>query len=104
MGYELKLLKLFTSEEVIAQVLEDTDEYYILHKPRLCAMQQGKGADGKVGNYLVLLPWIMYATDPTTKTEQDIKMYKRVIAGESIEIPDAIDKEYVAVTTNIQMI
>lgn len=104
MEQEIKLFKLLTSEEIVTRVVEENDEYFILEKPRLCAMQQGKDAEGNVGNYLVLLPWIMYATDPNTKTEKDIKLYKRVIAGESVEVPIVMEKEYLSTISPIQIV
>ena len=88
---ELVLIKLVTSEEIIAKVLEEDDEKYKVEKPRLCAMQQGQGEDGKVGNFLVLLPWIMYAFDPTTKTERDSYIYKNTIAGQAVDVPKIND-------------
>ena len=100
----LKLFKLLTSEEIVANVVRETDDYFVLDKPRLCAMQQGNDDKGNPGNYLVLLPWIMYATDPTTKTEKDIKLYKRSIAGESMGVPGIMEKEYLSVTTSIQLV
>jgi len=100
----IRLFKLVTSEEVVAKVISEKEGHYVLEKPRLCAMQQGKGEDGKIGNFLVLLPWIMYATDPNTGTEKDIKLYKNVIAGEPIGLPLVMEKEYLSVTSTIQLI
>ena len=99
----IKLFKLATSEEIVSKVVREEEDYYVLEKPRLCAMQQGKDAEGRVGNFLVLLPWIMYATDPNTKMEKDIKLYKQVIAGESIEVPLIMEKEYLETISSIQL-
>ncbi len=101
---EIKLFKLVTSEEVVTTVIEETDEYFVLEKPRLCAMQQEQDAEGKItGNYLVLMPWMVYATDPVAKTERDVKMYKATIAGEAVEVPLIMEKEYQSQTSPIQL-
>lgn len=102
---ELKLFKLVTSEEVVTTVVEDNDDYFVLEKPRLCAMQQVQDNEGNItGNYLVLMPWMIYATDPTAKIEKNVKLYKRTIAGEAVEIPTAMEKEYQQHTTGIQLL
>lgn len=101
---DMRLFKLVTSEEIITEVTEETETHYVLKKPRLCAMQQGKDEQGNVGNFLVLLPWIMYATDPTTKTEKDIKLFKHVIAGESEGVQAILEKEYLSATTGLQLL
>lgn len=100
---DLILVKLQTSEEIIAKVVEDAGDHYILNKPRLCAMQQGQDENGKVGNFLVLLPWVMYAYDPTTKSEKDVKMYKSAIIGESVDVPKILEDEYLQTTSGIQL-
>ena len=52
---ELKLFKLVTSEEVVTTVVEDNDDYFVLEKPRLCAMQQVQDNEGNItGNYLII--------------------------------------------------
>ena len=92
---EIKLFKLTTSEEIISKIVSEEDGYYVLEKPRLCAMQQAQDPEGNItGNYLVLLPWMMYATDPSTKTERDVKLYKQTIAGEAVSVPKIMEDEY----------
>ena len=99
---KLKLFKLSTSEEVISKVVKTEEDHYVLEKPRLCAMQQAQDDQGNItGNYLVLLPWMMYATDPSTKTERDVKLYFRSIAGEAVSIPAVMEQEYEATTSSI---
>lgn len=100
---KLILIKLQTSEEVIAKVLEENDDSYILEKPRLCAMQQGQDENGKVGNFLVLLPWIMYAFDPTTKTERDVELFKSAMVGRAVAVPKVLEDEYLQQTSGIQL-
>ena len=103
MSDKLILVKLVNSEEVIAKAVEETDEYFMLNKPRLCAMQQGQDENGQVGNFLVLLPWVMYAFDPVNKTEKDVKMYKRAIIGEPESVPLVMEEEYLQTTSGIQI-
>ena len=101
----LRLFKLFTSEEVVVKIVKEEDDHYVVEKPRLCALRQEHDPQGNItGNYLVLMPWMVYATDPETGTEEDIKLYKNVIAGETVKMPNAIEKEWLHVTSKIQLL
>lgn len=102
---EIKLFKLVTSEEIVTTVIKEENDYFVLEKPRLCAMQQEQDKEGNiVGNYLVLMPWMMYATDPVAKTERDVKLYKHTIAGEAVEVPALMEKEYQSQISSIQLL
>ena len=104
MNDNIKLFKLVTSEEIVTRIADETDDYYLLEKPRLCTISQRQDKQGNVGNFLVLLPWMMYATDPENKIEKDVKLYKSVIAGEADGTPNAIEKEYLSVISTIQLV
>ncbi len=106
MSDKLRLFKLFTSEEVVVKVLKEEEDYFLVEKPRLCALRQEQDpTTGQVtGNFLVLMPWMVYATNPETGAEEDIKLYKTVIAGETEKMPTAIEKEWLHVTSSIQLL
>ena len=106
MSDDIRLFKLPTSEEVVAKVVKEEDDHYVLEKPRLCALRQEQNPEtGEItGNFLVLMPWMVYATDPTNGTEQDIKLAKNMVLGEAVHTPGAIESEWLHVTSSIQLL
>ncbi len=66
-------VKTTSNEEVVASVVEDNEDHYILGKARSLVMQQNQ--DGSVS--LGMLPFMASANNPEFASECNVKLYKK---------------------------
>lgn len=95
-------VKTVSNEEVVATIVEDNDTlgYYILNKPRALVMQQAP--DGSVS--LGMLPFMASANNPEFTTESDIKLHKKDIMSEVLEVPEPLAKSYLQAVSGIALV
>jgi hypothetical protein len=90
---EILLVKLLTGEELIATVVDNRDEYYILDKP--FTMQIVPTASGQVN--ITMIPWFL--SSPTGGAT----LQKRHIIGQVTEPNETLKREYLSRTSGIQI-
>ncbi len=93
-------VKTISAEEIIAQVVEDNEDHYILGKARVLVMQQA--ADGSVA--LGMLPFMASANNPEYTTESDVKLHKKDIISEVVEVPEPMVKGYLQQVSGIALV
>jgi len=93
-------VKTVSTEEVVATVISEEDEHFILEKPRSLVMQQHP--DGSVS--LGMLPFMASANNPEFATESNVKLYKKDVMGEVIEVPEPLAKAYLQQVSGIQLV
>lgn len=93
-------VKTTSNEEVIAMVVKDEEDHYILEKPRALVMQQAP--DGSVS--LGMLPFMASANNPEFTTESNVKLYKKDIMGEVVKVPEPLSKAYLQQVSGIQLV
>lgn len=97
---EVLAVKTVSNEEVVATIVKEKDDYYILEKPRALVMQQG--ADGSVS--LGMLPFMASANNPEFTTESNVKLYKKDIMAKVEETPEALAKAYLQSVSGIALV
>lgn len=85
---EVVTIKLTSGEEIIAKLVEDTDNYVKIAKPMVLA-QTGKG--------IGMTPYLI-----TVDPNKDVKIYKPISVIEPTELDAA--KQYTHATTNIAVL
>lgn len=93
-------IKTNSNEEVVATIVGENDDHYILQKPRALVMQQA--ADGSVS--LGMLPFMASANNPEFTTESDVKLYKKDIMSEVLEVPEPLAKSYLQAVSGIALV
>jgi hypothetical protein len=97
---DIGAFKLVSGEEVVATIIEEDSNKYVLDKPRTLLMTPGER--GQV--HLSMIPWMISAQDPNTKTEHHTLMYKSSIIGTLIGIPEQLKNGYIRNTSSIQLV
>ena len=97
---EVLAIKTTSNEEVVATVISEQPDYYILAKPRALVMQQAP--DGSVS--LGMLPFMASANNPEFTTESDVKLYKKDIMSEVLKIPEPLAKSYLQAVSGIALV
>jgi len=97
---EVIAVKTTSNEEVVATVVEDNEDHYILNKPRALVMQQAP--DGSVS--LGMLPFMASANDPDFASESDVLLYKKDIMAMPVNVPGALAKAYLKSVTVIELL
>jgi len=93
--------KTTSSEEVIASLVEEKEDYIILERARVLVMQQTP--EGHIG--LGMLPFMVSAENPEFKTEGNVKLYRKCIMCElEKEPPAGLVKAYLAQFSKIQLV
>lgn len=100
MAQEVIAVKTVSNEEVIAIVIEDNDDHYILSKARSLVMNQAQTGEVSLG----LLPFMASANNPETESESNVVLYKKDIMGRAVETPEPLAKYYLQTVTGIQII
>ncbi len=100
MTQEVIALKMVSNDEVVAVVVENKADHYVLNRPRALVMQQAANGDVSLG----LLPYMASANNPDTGSESDVILYKKDIMSEAVETPDALAKHYLQTVSGIQII
>ncbi len=97
---EVLAIKTVSNEEVIATIEEEYDDYYILGKPRALVMQQAQ--DGSVS--LGMLPFMVSANNTETATEYNVKLYKKDIMAEPVQVPNGLATAYLKSVSTIELL
>jgi len=97
---EVLAVKTITNEEVIATIVEDNEDHYILEKPRVLVMQQASNMDVSLG----LLPFMASSTSPDGGTEYNVKLNKKDIMAEPVIVPEALVKAYLKSVSIIELV
>ena len=100
MSDKVLAVKTTSNEEVLAVVVSEEEDHFILSKPRALVMQQMQ--DGSVS--LGMLPFMASANNPEFTTESDVKLYKKDIMGEVMETPEPLAKAYLQQVSGIQLV
>ena len=94
MSQDVIMFKALNGEEIIARLIEETDEHYTIEKPRVLVTQQGK----KPGELTVgLVPWFVGSPDGT------IDVSKAHIFARLTRVPIELQKGYLQQTSNIDL-
>ena len=93
-------VKTTSNEEVVATIVKNEEDHYILEKPRALVMQQAP--DGSVS--LGMLPFMASANNPEFTTESDVKLYKKDIMSEVTNVPEPLAKAYLQQVSSIQLV
>jgi len=93
-------IKTTSNEEVVATLVTEEEDFIILQKPRALVMQQGH--DGTVS--LGMLPFMASANNPEFTTESDVKLYKKDIMSEVLEVPEPLAKAYLQQVSGIALV
>ena len=93
-------VKTTSNEEVVATLVSEESDCFILEKPRALVMQQMQ--DGNVS--LGMLPFMASANNPEFTVESDVKLYKKDIMSEVLEVPEPLAKAYLQQVSGIQLI
>jgi len=93
-------VKTVSNEEVVAKLIGEESDCLILEKPRALVMQQMQ--DGSVS--LGMLPFMASANNPEFTTESDVKLYKKDIMAEVVEVPEPLAKAYLQQVSGIQLV
>jgi len=91
---DLILFKALNGEEVIARLIEETDEQYTIEKARVLSMQ-GTRNPGEVT--IAMIPWYLGAPDETIEVQR-VHVFSRVK-----HIPTELAKGYTQQTSTIQL-
>lgn len=94
MSQEVRLYKLNNGEEIVGRLVEENDEYVVLGKIRVMAMQPVGPGQMQVA----MIPWTV------GMPEGDIKVYRTTIAGEPNEaLPKNLEDGYLQNTSGLQL-
>jgi hypothetical protein len=93
-------IKTTSNEEVVAKLVKDEEDFIIIGKPRALVMQQMR--DGSVS--LGMLPFMASANNPEFTTESDVKLYKKDIMAEVVEVPESLATAYLQQVSGIQLV
>jgi len=98
----LKIIAIKTTigEEVIAKIKEDNIDHLILEDPRVLMMQQMQDGGIQIG----MVPFLVSSTDPENKSESDIKLYKKDIMAEVLNVSSQLEKQYREQVTGIVLV
>jgi len=94
---EILAVKTISAEEVIATIVENNDDHYIIEKARVLVMQQ----DNKGNVNLGMLPFMVSSNDPELTTEANIRLNKKDIISEVIGVPQALQTAYLQQVSGI---
>jgi len=86
--------------EVVAILVKEEDDHYVLSKARSLMMNQTPTGDVSMG----LLPFMASANNPETGSESDVILYKRHIMGKATDTPESLAKWYLQTVTGIAII
>ncbi len=100
MAQEVLALKMVSNEEVVAAVVEDNDDHYVLNRPRSLVMNQDAAGNVTLG----LLPFMASANNPESGSESDVILYKKDIMGKAKETPEPLAKHYLQTVSGIAII
>lgn len=94
MSQEIRLYKLTTGEEIIGRLVSEDEDTVVLGKLRILAVHQA--APGQMG--VALIPWMVGIP------ENDVKIYKKEIVGESNEsLPKQLEDNYIQNTSSLAL-
>lgn len=93
MENDIRAFKLISGEELIANVIEVTDDFFMVEKPLALITNPGENGQMSIG----MIPWSV--ADP----EGTIKLHTRVIAGETSNIMKMLLDGYLQQTTGIML-
>lgn len=97
---EVIAVKTVSNEEVVATLVSEEDDHFILEKPRSLVMQQMQ--DGSVS--LGMLPFMASANNPEFTTESSVKLHKKDIMAEVVSVPEPLVKAYLQNVSPIQLV
>ena len=97
---EVKVFKTISGDEVIAKVVKEEADHWVLEKARIL-FPQNQG-DGTVS--LVMIPLITVAENPELRTESDMIFYTKNIMAVIFTIPASLEKSYLQQVSSIQLI
>lgn len=97
---EIIVVKTTSNEEVVATLVEETTDYFILEKARALVMQQAP--DGSVT--LGMLPFMASANNPEFATESNVKLYKKDIMAEVLKVPEPFIKGYLKSISPLELL
>jgi len=100
MAQEVISVKTVGNEEVIACVVDEQDDHYVLSMPRALMLQQS--ADGSVG--MGMLPFMASANNHESGTESDVILYKKDILSRVVNVPEPMTKFYLKSVSTIELI
>lgn len=99
MSDNIKVFKLVTSEEIVAEVEEELEDTFVLKRPRSLVLMQ---AGGQVSQEL--MPWIVSASDADGEFESFVTLEKLHIMGEVIDVPEDLINYYHSKTSGIALV
>ncbi len=94
MSQDIIMFKALNGEEIIARLVDETDEHYTIEKPRVLVTQPGKNpGELTVG----LVPWFVGSPDGT------IDVSKAHIFARLTGVPAELQKGYLHQTSTIDL-
>ena len=87
---EIIAVKTSVGEEVVAELVSESETFYVLRRARVLVMQPQADGSVQVG----MMPFLVCANNAETQSESDINLHKSFVLAAPTEVPEPLQKAY----------